>query len=313
MNTNDVKPNWFVRIGIILVVLFLATLVAASFVLTPPPYRISAGIVTILAMIIVLVLSEAFHNFSVGKILTLSREVAKTTGEKEDIKKENAELRQSLVHVATHIQSQVNTTIQTQGADLLRLLGVVKADKKEDEQEDKEETVAQVTPRRSSTLPTYRLFPYVENLVLKKYADKYSLPLPDIIRDIRFTEAFECIDPICNRPVTFDGYLKSPQKEYFLEIKSYPRMMGSMLWDRLYVMLSKVLLYRQAKKINAELILIFAKLPEKPDERPGYPVERFIEVYQPAIASGLLRVETIDVSEDEFKQIENEAQKEREE
>jgi hypothetical protein len=311
MDKTEAKPNWFIRCGIILLVLFLAAIVVVSFLGSPPPYRITAGILTVLAMMIILILSEAFNSFSLGKLLTLSREVEKTAGEKEDIKRENAELRQSLVHVATHVQSQVNTTIQAHGADLLRALGVVRADKEAKEEEDKEEATPEAAPQRPSAIPSYRLMPQIDAAAIGKYAQKYGLPQTEIVRDIRFNEAFECIDPISNRSVSFDGYLKTPVKESFFEVKVHRSVMGSMLWDRLHVMLSKILLYRQAKKINAELILILVRLPDESHERPGVSWERFMELYQPAIACGLLKVETFTVSEDEYRQIEAQARQER--
>lgn len=307
MNTNDYKPNWFVRSLIIALGLLLASIILASFILVLPHYRITAGIITLLAMMIILALAESFHNFSLGKILTLSRNIERVESEKSEAKRENLELRQSLIQVATHIQSQVNTTIQTQGADLLQLLGVVKAPKEEKEEEDKQE--AAEIPARPASVSSYRLLPHVETLALAKYTAKYGLSSPDIVRDIRFTEAFECIDPISNRPVTYDGYLKTPQKEYFIEVKTQRNMMGNVMWDRLYVMLSKVLLYKKTKNVQAELVLIIAKLPEQSDSRPTYPTDRLISWYQPAIAEGILRIETVDVSREEYQQIETEARK----
>jgi hypothetical protein len=300
MNDNSTKANWFARTGIIVLVLFLAALVSVSFLVRDPHYDITTGMIIILAMMIILVLSESFNKFSLGKLLSLSREVQKVAEEKAEIKRENAELRQSLVHVATHIQSQVNTTIQAQGADILRLLGVVKADKKEKEEEQERVETVSAPP---TTFPSHRLLPHVEELALNKYVTKYSLPPTEILRDIRFTEAFECIDPISNRAVMFDGYLKTPQKEYFFEVKLHNRM-SPMLWDRLYVMISKILLYRQAKTIQAELVLILAKLPEEAPHSMGYPFERFIEMFQPAIAGNLLRIETVEVTQEEYTRIE---------
>ena len=161
MNDNAVQsPNWFVRLGIIAVVLLLAALVLCSFLKTPPSYQITTGVMVLLAMMIVLVLSESFNNFSIGKLLTLSREVQKTKEEKEEAKRENAELRQSLVHVATHVQSQINTTIQAQGTDLLRHLGVVKAETKEQEEEPESQEV--VTPPRPTSISVYHLLPRID-------------------------------------------------------------------------------------------------------------------------------------------------------
>jgi hypothetical protein len=309
MEKDSPKSNWFVRSGIILLTVFLGAMVTTSFLCSTKQYQVTAGILSVLGMMIILILSEVFNSFSLGKILTLSKEVQKTREEKDEVKNENAELRQSLVHIATHVQSQVNTTIQAQGADFLRLLGVVKADEdEEDEAADKAgqppEAPAGHDERASRSISRHRVLAEVESLVLKKYSEKHNFSETDIVRQIRFTDAFEHIDPICNRPVTFDGYVKSPTKERFLEVKTRRAAMGSMLWDRLYVMLSKVLLYRQAKKTDAELIVLLADLPEEEDDRNARSWDRFMDLYQPAIVSGLLRVETIAVTSAEYTAIE---------
>ncbi len=309
MANDSPKANWFVRSGIILLTTFLGAMVATSFLCSSKQYQLTAGILSALGMMIILILSEVFDSFSLGKILTLSKEVRKAQQEKDEIKKENIELRQSLVHIATHVQSQVNTTIQAQGTDFLRLLGVVKSDKEdEDETEDKvgrpPEKATNQDTRSSRPISRHRIMTEVESLVLRKYSEKHSFSETEIVRQIRFTDAFELIDPICNRSVTFDGYLKTPTKERFIEVKTRRAVAGSILWDRLYVMLSKILLYRQAKNIDAELILLLADIPEGHDPWSSLSWDRFMELYQPAIASGLLRVETVTISASEYVEIE---------
>ena len=49
--------------------------VILSFYLGNPRYQITAGIITILGFIVILVLSESFNNLSLGKVLSLSRKV----------------------------------------------------------------------------------------------------------------------------------------------------------------------------------------------------------------------------------------------
>jgi hypothetical protein len=301
------KANWFVRCLIMAFVIFLAYIVALSIIGNAPPYDVKTSIIILLAMMIILVLSESFNNFSLGKILILSREVQKTADEKESIKRENAELRQSLVQIATSIQSQINTTIQAQGVDWPRVLGVEKADSKEKEKEEERETLA-IAETKHDEVSFYQLKTYIEELALKKYIERVNLPVSDIIRNIRFTESFEYIDPISNRAVTFDGYLKTPQKEYFFELQPSIKS-GLFTFDRIYVKLSKILLYRQTKKIQAELIYIMAKIPEDKKSDSFDRAERFIQTFQPAIAGGLLRVEMVEINKEEYSLLESEFKK----
>lgn len=61
-------------------------------------------------------------------------------------------------------------------------------------------------------------------------------------------------------------------------------------------MLTKIWLYRQAKKVQAELILLIVDTEgEEADERPRTS-NRLIEYFQPAIANDILRVESIKIT-----------------
>lgn len=302
--TNN-KPSWVTRALTVAFLSFLGFLVIESFYKASPAYAITAGILVILSLMAILVLSEAFNTFSLGRLLTLSREVSKTTQEKQELRTDNTELRKALVQLAVNVhQSQVNATINTSGVDLLHALGVVKAEKKDEdiEQEVKQPTAAVEVlsfSEHESPLHSLRIKQLADSLALDKYIAANSIPKIDVERDIQFSSSFENLDPIMERRITFDGYMKSASKEYFFEVRN-SKNMSPMSWDRLYVMLSKILFYREAKKVPTELILIITKLPEtEPESGPRY-FERFIQAFQPAIAGGLLRVEQIEITQEEF-------------
>lgn len=312
MEPPNNKASWVTRLLTVAFLLFLGFLVTESFYKASPVYAITAGILVILALMAILVLSEAFNTFSLGKLLTLSREVSKSTQEKQELKTDNTELRKALVQLAVNVhQSQVNATINTSGVDLLHALGVVKAEKKEEdiEQETKQPATSSevASPiERESGIQSFRIKQMAESLALDKYITANSIQKIDVERDIQFSSSFENLDPIMERRITFDGYMKSASKEYFFEVRS-SRGMSPMFWDRLYVMLSKILFYREAKKVPTELILIITKLPEpEPESGPRY-FERFIQAFQPAIAGGLLRVEQIEITAEELSALTEQA------
>lgn len=313
MEPMNNKPSWITRTLTVVFLSFLGFLVIESFYKASPAYAITAGILFILALMAILVLSEAFNTFSLGQLLTLSREVSKSTQEKQELKTDNTELRKALVQLAVNVhQSQVNATINTSGVDLLHALGVVKAEKKEEdvEQEVKQPatTAEVVSPsERESVMHSYRIKQIADSLALDKYIAANSIPKIDVERDIKFSSSFENLDPIMERRITFDGYMKSPSKEYFFEVRN-SKNLSPMFWDRLYVMLSKILLYREAKKVPTELIMIITKLPDSETESGPRYFERFIQAFQPAIAGGLLRVEQIEITPEELIMITDQAQ-----
>jgi hypothetical protein len=310
--TNN-KPSWVTRALTVAFLGFLGFLVVQSFYKSSPAFAITASILVVLALMTILVLSEAFNSFSLGKLLTLSKEVSKSKQEKHELQVDNVELRKALVQLAVNVhQSQVNATINTSGVDLLKALGVVKAEKPDEdlEQEPKQPTVAEETispTDRESRIQSFRLRQMADSLAFQKYIDANAIPKIDVEREIQFSSTFENLDPIMERRITFDGYMKTPNKEYFFEVKNF-RNMSPMFWDRLYVMLSKILFYREAKKVPTELILILTKFPESESESGPPHFERFIQAFQPAIAGGLLRVEQVEITEDELNALTERAQ-----
>ena len=68
------RRNWFVRSLLIGVALLLVSMIVYSFFIVEPRGEISTGLVTLVVLLIVVVLSEAFDTFSIGQLLELSRE-----------------------------------------------------------------------------------------------------------------------------------------------------------------------------------------------------------------------------------------------
>lgn len=64
-------------------------------------------------------------------------------------------------------------------------------------------------------------------------------------------------------------------------------------------MLSKINHYRIAKRVEAHLDLVLMRLPNE-EARPYHQTtDRFLEGFEPAIASGLLKVVAVEFTEEE--------------
>jgi len=63
-----------------------------------------------------------------------------------------------------------------------------------------------------------------------------------------------------DRKIIFDGYYKTHEYENFIEVKR--ANISSIMFDRIYVLLAKILFYRQAKNTDAFLTLLLFDLPE---------------------------------------------------
>jgi len=327
------KENYFIRILIVLFILFLAFLVCTSFFNSQQPFVINSGVITVLLLITVLILSEAFDNLSLGKILYLRREVKNKQEEIIEAKKENSELRNRIIQLASMVtqtqhQNTTNNNMLFTPEVLQQMFGVVKADKdNEDELEEingqpgtedgekqavadnKNSTNENGKEERKTILSQPGAWRYFEELAISKYLKKHNIPETDVVREVQFTPALSGLDPIMERRVIFDAYWKTPSKEYFIEVRQN-RFAGPSIYNHInhiYVLLAKILFYRQAKNIQAELILLLIDLPDSENNSSNlkYSTERFLEAFQPAIASGLLRIETISFSKEEVENVLN--------
>ena len=78
---DNKKPNWFVRILIILLCIFIGGLIYFNFFWTCPPAQISGGLLVLVAFLTVLVLSEALAyvkaNYSILDIAELVKNAKK--------------------------------------------------------------------------------------------------------------------------------------------------------------------------------------------------------------------------------------------
>ncbi|MGM6296647.1 hypothetical protein ABLB03_23495 [Vibrio parahaemolyticus] len=311
-NKEDKKVNYFVRSLITITSLAISVMAFLSFFLAEPKYQISAGIITLIAMVIVIILSESFNNLSIGKILTLSNEVRKNEKENEKVKNENKELRQELFKFVANVQqSQINNTYNAPSDEWLKALGVIKSDDvsdAEDEHEEQQELQEQVEARRIAQREKSRerreRLKKAEKLALNKYLEQLSIPQGELIERVEFSNAFDEIDPIMNRRIVFDGYLKQPHNERFIEV-IFSTSSTITNVDRLYVMLNKIHFYREAKKINSDLLLIIINLEEQEEEMRRRDItERLFDYFQPAIRNKLLKIEHIQITKEDIDKFE---------
>lgn len=304
------KTNWFVRILIVLLSIFIGGLIFFNFFWADPPAQITSGLVTLVAFLTILVLSEAFDNFSIAKLFSLSRTVKEKEDKNQELKKENADLRNQIVTISTSInQKQVNSTYVLSD-ELARMLSVRQADepeKKQKQEEAEEEntnttTTTTTTTRPPQETPTRRFMNLskYEEIALPKFLATEGLSQLPIVRDAKFTNQFQQIDPVSEYSPIFDGYIKTIDTEIFIEMKVKSRSI-IMMRERLYLMLSKINYYRNIKRVNAYLFLVLIIRPD--EEQNNSAIDRLIKEFEPAITNGLLRIRELAISKEEYEQI----------
>jgi hypothetical protein len=112
METNNKKPNYFVRTLIVLFCIGLALMIGINFICVEPYGEIKSGIYFLLSIILVLVLAESFDNFSIGKLISINKVVKEKEAENKKLERKNSELISHLVSVTnTQTQKQQSTNV----------------------------------------------------------------------------------------------------------------------------------------------------------------------------------------------------------
>jgi len=305
------KTNWFVRILITILCIFIGGLISFNFFWSEPPAQISTGLTILIAFLTILVLSEAFDNFSIAKLFSLSRTVKEKEVKNQELKKENSELRNQIVTISTSInQKQVNSTFVLTD-ELAKMLTVRQAEEPEKEQnqeeEDQEDAASTTTTTTTTTRPPeepaqrrYISPSKYEEIALPKFLASEGLSQLPIVRDAKFTNQFQQIDPVSEYSPIYDGYIKTIDTEIFVEMKIKTRHL-TMLRDRIYLMLSKINYYRTIKRVNAYLFLVLIIKPGEEENISNF--ERMKKEFEPAITNGLLRIREIQITIEEYQQI----------
>ncbi|MDF3005320.1 MAG: hypothetical protein K0S22_1792 [Oscillospiraceae bacterium] len=319
----DKKKSILSRIIIAILCLAMLSIACFSFIYGNPPYTISDGMIYIFLVIVILLISESFETFSIGNLITLKREVKEKTNEVEKLETENRELRNQILSViSTSLNNKNNNTaffgFDTSLAQMFRVESATKQESEskeiiEEEILDSQEVINK--RERPSHINRSKIMRETEALALTKFIEGIDIKSCSFQKEVKFSEQFIGIDPIMDRNIVFDAYVKRPLDEVFLQVR-YNTL--SIYMDfKLYYMISKIYHYSKANKTQAKMVLIIPKLPQTCHEElfgdsminrnPEKIFERLFENYSPAIKSGLLEITEIVITEDEFKAIENDS------
>jgi hypothetical protein len=315
------QPNYFVRIAIAIFSLSLAVMCGYRFLSIEPRGQIDTGLLSVICIIVVLVLSEAFDNFSIGKLVSVSREVSKKDKSIEKLEHDRDSLLNQLVSLSvnqTQNQHQNHTNVY---GDYNAAPVVSRATGQEIEEKKDAEIAAQVaaveekipvTPApstrqpvrasedgsRQDQAPASRMrmnLAKVEEIAFIKYIEACSINIAEVTREVKLVGKDQAFDPISTMPIIFDAYLKKESGEVFVEFKTTNT--SPTFRDRLYVMLSKLHHYQTAKRTRVQLDLVIVKIPGESERFGGF--SRILRDFTPAKNSGLLNTHEIEFTQEE--------------
>lgn len=289
------EVNWFVRGLIIVLCIFLAAGIAYKFIYLKPTGDLGIGVLMVLALLVVLALSESFNSFSIGSLLSLSRDIEKKNAEVSDLKTENRELRSQVISIATTFsQRQTSTNIVGLPQDLARMFTVTSADDKEVQEKQDAEQAAPEEPVPRAAAPRFDRRK-LEQRAIERFLKTNDFEQFPVVREAKLMAQIEVLDPVSTSSPIFDAYLNSLDAEIFVEVQVLPRHSLILFRERLYVMLTKLSHYKALKKTNVFMSLVLVIIPGE-GARPSH-ISRLFSEFQPAISGGLLRIVEISFSE----------------
>ncbi|WP_341905386.1 hypothetical protein [Fluviicola taffensis] len=318
------KSNIFVRILTVILGILIISLIISRFFFFEPKGIISNGIIILLGLLMILFLSEIFDSFSLGQFLSLNRTLKEKKEKIADLKESNDRLLNLIIsnnNLSQH-SSMTHVTGISPEEFAKTIISVIKADKETaDKEETRKEKIAEIiieeeeeeqggnkkghtrVPKRRVSLSKLR------EISLAKFIDNKDLKRYNFFEDAQILLAQKDIDPISTFNPVFDGYVESENFEMFIEIR--PRNAPLIIFrERLYVMLSKLYYYRINKKTNVYLNLILVELPEDKSEENQDRKRRYsnyetklLQEFEPAIRMGLLKIEYLQLSENEISEL----------
>ena len=110
MEQHTKKTTWFVRILIIVFCLGLFVMGFYNFLFVNPKGEINSGLLILLSITLILVLAESFDSFSIGKLISISRESKKKEKEIQNLETKNSQLINQIISIQ-NIQSQQHTNV----------------------------------------------------------------------------------------------------------------------------------------------------------------------------------------------------------
>lgn len=319
-NKNSTKEktrtNSKVLMAFLLVIMMAIVLV--SFFVSEPRFTISNGVIYLLGLMIFVVFFDAIEDFSIANIITLKKAVKEKKEEVNKLSSENTELRTqlaSIVSASIHNQN-LNNVVLGFGDSFLKYARVEQVSESDSSVNNAAESSEETDPNNTgnngmtgqsvSGFMRSQFFRYTERSMIVKYAALKEVPFESVQQNVRFANYLDAKDPIMEHRAIFDGYIKRPLEEVFIETTYTTQGVNS--YYRWYYMISLILQYAKTNQKSAKLVLLIPKLPDSVQTQLSNvgavrnvdrEIERVRNNFQPAIQNGFLEIVPIELTEDE--------------
>ncbi|GEM_PF-3007241 len=252
----DKKTNYFTRTLICLFSICLALMVGYNYVYVEPIGTLKNGNLIIIFLILILILSESFDSFSIGKIISISRKLKDKETEVEKLETKNAQLISQVISLTTN-QNQVQSSKQ--------IFGDYYEKPKKQRNVDNEKVVNELLDRIGTSLVIADLEESIKKEITGKGLEVSTETETVLIRHLAGTQLlleFVKIDKYIFgsqlnllkelSEISPEGYTRIEIEEYFESVRqSFPNSFNS--WDvkkYLGYLFSSILITKNEDKIH---------------------------------------------------------------
>lgn len=202
------KSNIFVRVMLVLLVLLLACMIGYSFFFVEPKGTITPELISLIIIMVVLVLSESFDNFSVAKLLSISREVDKKDAENQYLEERNDKIMSQLISIST-CQSQTQSHTNVYG-DYVESAKEQKATVQENRKQENPKEVEELLAVVGSSVVINEIIKKIEDDLSTKNIDFNNSASRILIRHLAATQLLVTFEQIY--PVIFGSQIQLLQR-----------------------------------------------------------------------------------------------------
>lgn len=295
------RSNKYNRIIAAILMIFIALIIILNFLLYEKQFEITKEIIVCLLILVILCLAESFDNFSIPKIISLSKNVKEIKEDNEKLKEINFKLMEQMINIK-NTNNQIMYmpgTLNTVGSSNIEDI------KTKDNEEIEIENNVDVSSdeHRKNQADRYK---YRRNLdlvllqkVLKEETGEFRIQY-----DVKVTNNKSMEDNITKNQARFDALKIDDKNSIFYEIKISPFFID--FYYQLYYKLKVVEMYGKMNDTFSKLVVIIPNIDKKLEEflgdRNKFKVlkERICDRFEPAINMGLLEIRQVNVFKEEI-------------
>lgn len=284
-----------------------------SFFCAEPSFSITTNIIAIFVIVAILLVFDTIESLSISNVLTLKKKVKEKETEVARLSSENIQLRNQFISMSSTFNNKMS--YQFNFGDYGKGLEVKAASKDEikQAQENDSEVIKDNSAKSDDIMSTSKFrrayfSRELKQFLINKFVVKNSIDTVNLQKEIKITGVLSKTDPLIDKDVMYDAYLRRATDEIFIQTSSLAGY--SVILDyRIYFMISRIYHYSKANQIKAKLVLLVPRYSKEfLAQKDGWPhhrdsselILRLKELYSPAIENGWLEIEEIDISKEEI-------------